>query len=306
MAAIEITTKIGCKNACIYCPQDTFIKSYTKRSKIFQMSFNVFKKCIDKIPSSVDVWFSGMCEPCLNPKYKKMLLYAHKKGHKIELYTTLVGMNLSDVDFLESLNNLIMIIHLPFYGYLTSDKYYEKININENYLKLLNRMCKSSIIVKYVYHGEYLHPKIISLIKKNHLKHLRINIRSRNVKIKSFLKRKRGWISCKRNLNCNILLPNGDVILCCMDWGMKHILGNLLSSNYKSLFQSKEFLKIRKGLKDEKINILCRYCDIFAYDVDLFARIYNSFFYLYYYIQNIRSLKDFYHAVQKLFQKLKC
>jgi len=25
----------------------------------------------------------------------------------------------------------------------------------------------------------------------------------------------------------NVLLPNGDVVLCCMDYGLDHILGNL-------------------------------------------------------------------------------
>jgi len=56
-------------------------------------------------------------------------------------------------------------------------------------------------------------------------------------------------------------LPNGDVVLCCMDWNLKHILGNLLKTNYRSLFKSKEFKNILKELKENSSNILCRTCE---------------------------------------------
>jgi len=46
-----------------------------------------------------------------------------------------------------------------------------------------------------------------------------------------------------------------------MDYGMQHILGNLISSNYTSIFKGKEFFKLQKGLDDDSINILCRYCE---------------------------------------------
>ena len=33
----------------------------------------------------------------------------------------------------------------------------------------------------------------------------------------------------------NVMLPNGDVVLCCQDYGLKHRLGNLLETNYNKL-----------------------------------------------------------------------
>ncbi len=77
-------------------------------------------------------------------------------------------------------------------------------------------------------------------------------------------KKRRYRMDCKNNLKHNVLLPNGDVVLCCMDYGMKHILGNLLSSDYNSLFSSKEFLFVKEGLKNDSLDILCRYCEEFA------------------------------------------
>jgi len=33
----------------------------------------------------------------------------------------------------------------------------------------------------------------------------------------------------------NVMLPNGDVYLCCMDYGLKHKLGNLFKTNFNNL-----------------------------------------------------------------------
>jgi hypothetical protein len=75
-------------------------------------------------------------------------------------------------------------------------------------------------------------------------------------------KRNPGKITCARKLRCTVLLPSGDVLLCCNDYGRQHILGNLFSVEYSALYQSEEFLKVEKGLTDESIEILCRHCDV--------------------------------------------
>lgn len=42
---------------------------------------------------------------------------------------------------------------------------------------------------------------------------------------------------CKKSPNYeqNVVLPNGDVVLCCMDYGLKHKMGNLLETNFDDL-----------------------------------------------------------------------
>ena len=47
---LAVSTVIGCKNFCSYCPQDKVIKAYTKRSKIISMNLEIFKICISKLP----------------------------------------------------------------------------------------------------------------------------------------------------------------------------------------------------------------------------------------------------------------
>jgi hypothetical protein len=41
--------------------------------------------------------------------------------------------------------------------------------------------------------------------------------------------------NCYERLYHNILLPNGDVSLCCMDYGLDHILGNLFTQEYDDI-----------------------------------------------------------------------
>jgi MoaA/NifB/PqqE/SkfB family radical SAM enzyme len=61
-------------------------------------------------------------------------------------------------------------------------------------------------------------------------------------------------VKCSRNdfYKQNVMLPNGDVVLCCMDYGLKHKLGNLLETNFN-------------GLKREDSYELCQKCEVSKY-----------------------------------------
>lgn len=72
-----------------------------------------------------------------------------------------------------------------------------------------------------------------------------------------------GRIYCERavNLNHNVLLPDGTVVLCCNDFGMKHVLGNLLKEDYDSIISSEQMRLVKRGMNiDESLSILCRKC----------------------------------------------
>ena len=64
-----------------------------------------------------------------------------------------------------------------------------------------------------------------------------------------------------------IILPNGDTLLCCKDWSMEYILGNLKNCDYDELFTSEKFKDIVKKMRSENENILCRNCE-FAISID--------------------------------------
>jgi len=236
------------------------MRTYAKRSNIYKMTLDTFKSCLDKIPLNVHIHFSGMAEPWLNPECTKMLLYAHQQGYEVSVYTTTVGMLTSDFKNIESIPFRHFNVHL-------ADKEgYSKIEIDDNYLETVDAILKSNIQNReYMTMGK-LHPKVQQLIKKR-ISRTRMLSRAGNLEGKAYPPippRSKGPIRCRSagNLfNHNVLLPNGDVLICCMDYGMQHILGNLMSSNYSSVFNGKEFYELQKGLDDDSLDILCRYCE---------------------------------------------
>jgi len=272
-----------------------------------QMSFDNFKSYVSKIPVDVEIWFAGMCEPWLNNDCTNMLLHAHERGHKIRVFTTLVGMNGSDVALLESVPFGFFQVHLP------SSRESERIPVHGDYLDLLNKICTSKIInLSFHCHGGTVHSDVNSLLRRKGKKvDLRsLYRRSGNIKIskRHELSRKRGVIGCLRSSLCNVLLPNGDVLLCSNDYGMKHILGNLRLCTYDALFQSHEFLKIKRGHRNESEDILCRYCDNFGYNVNAVARLLNFGYQLdryLYYLKDIQSFEDMNHFIQKGIEMVK-
>ena len=76
-----------------------------------------------------------------------------------------------------------------------------------------------------------------------------------------------GPILCTMNRSRNnrdippIILPNGDVVLCCKDWSMDYVLGNLLNCIYDELFQSKTYNEVIKKMRSENDDIICRNCE---------------------------------------------
>ena len=61
----------------------------------------------------------------------------------------------------------------------------------------------------------------------------------------------------------NVLLPNGDVVLCCMDYNLTHILGNLLTQTYEEVMQGKplqDLIDINEEPEFNKCSI-CKSCE---------------------------------------------
>jgi hypothetical protein len=136
--------------------------------------------------------------------------------------------------------------------------------------------------VELTCYGGKLHPELAIKDAKRNI----LTTRSGNVSVNDWdTPRKRaGRIACKRNLRQNHLLPNADVILCSADYGLKHVLGNLLEQSYESIFQGDEYRKIENSLCDESSDTLCRYCDSFCGYVNFRAKLVNT-------LQDLSSLR---------------
>jgi radical SAM protein with 4Fe4S-binding SPASM domain len=99
-------------------------------------------------------------------------------------------------------------------------------------------------------------------------------------------------------LDVSVLLPNGDVSLCGQDYGLQNILGNLLKTDYVSLFQSDTFKKIREKMKSHDSDIICRNCHEAMPESELIERrkIKNDYV-------NDKTALSIIHLYQKLLQR---
>lgn len=262
---LEITTVIGCINSCAYCPSKLVVNEYIKRSDNVKLSFDDFKKCINKLPENTTLYFGGFSEPFLNSECIKMILYAYESGCEVEVYTTGIGLTLEDIDIIRNIKFKKFYLHLPDNSGLT------RINVNNEYVSLIRKIVNSDIVnIRYIcllpegYPGS-VKSELSALIKELNipLEFWQPNNRAGNLEIPglNFVDRIEGVINHKcKHLNRGVLLPNCDVVLCCMDFGLKHVLGNLITSSYASIYSGEEYNKIIMGTTDDSLDILCRYC----------------------------------------------
>ena len=262
---LAITAVVGCKNKCSYCPQDPFVRAYLKRSRETSMSFETFRTCVDKVPTDVCINFAGFAEPWFNPACTDMLLYAFDKGHRIRVFTTMTGMTEQDVERIRRVPFETFTVHLA------DGQNKTRIRVDDQYLSVLDRLLTYGLSnAEYIFHftqggNEDVHEEAKRVFARHGIEPKRRGLvtRAGNVTIdgQNCPVRLEGTLQHCRRFYVNSLLPNGDVVLCCMDWGLKHILGNLVECRYEDLHQGETFQLILRGQKDAKLDILCRTCE---------------------------------------------
>lgn len=255
MNIIEVSTGVGCPPNCSFCPQKTHVTNYAARSSEFKMSMETYEQCLANIPSTVEIQFAGYAEPWLNPHCTQMLLRAHETGHKVAAFTTCVGMTVADVEKFQRLQFHHFCVHLP------DDVGQMKVNVTPEYLATV-RACLEKIPKATTMVVGKLHPKVQEALKRP-VKDWTTGLISRAGTVESVkAPYKTGPL---KNLDCmhhGVLLPNGDVQLCCCDYALTVTLGSLKTMPHRELYKGDEFQRVLAGLKDESIDLICRHCEL--------------------------------------------
>jgi radical SAM protein with 4Fe4S-binding SPASM domain len=248
---------VGCPLMCTYCPQDALKKSYGKNEKF--LSLDDFKTILGKVPRYVRIDFSGMSEPWANPEATAMLTYAMEAMYNVALYTTLVGMSVEDAEHIIKMlvfrrdQTEAVVLHLP------DDKGNMRgFRFSETYQKVLTMFLQTANAGKFRwFEAMTMHAKgrVHSDIRKitgnrdgwSGLSRAG-SLDERQVGDQEVepTPRHEGPVSCSFTpfYDQNVVLPNGDVVLCCMDYSIKHKIGNLLDQDYASIFGSPEMARI--------------------------------------------------------------
>lgn len=264
LPALDITLVMGCKLNCDYCPQDKLIRRYyenTKKRKK-KLSFEDFKIVLEKVEEGATIGFAGLSEPFMNEECSDMIVYAYERGYKISLYTTLVGMKMEDIEKLKGIKFDRLVLHIP------DEEYRSKFNIDKEYLRILEEFHKNFSINFYSCHGK-VHPEVKSIIDLKKYRDFKPQNRAGNLEKEEFDKINwKGKIACYRAWSSEAwsvtftpeMLPDGTLLFCCQDYGLKHQIGNLVEQAWEEIQNGKEFQKVVAGFKDDTIDTLCRTC----------------------------------------------
>ena len=277
MPTIEINTNVGCKLACTFCPQDKLVKSYNKKTTR-DLSFDKYKELLKKIPKHVRIDFSGMTEPFLNAEAYKMVDHTFQEGYEVAIYTTLTGLKPSNAeDMLKTWNKKISknspwVIHLPdkdknMRGWKKTDEYIEtlkiflsfKKKIENNFLQLMT-MNKYGEVNDEI--REIINDKIPNFFAGSRAENLNREKLDNNIITKPVTHSKP--VMCKSTpfYDHNNLFPNGDLVLCCMDYSLDYVIGNLFNEDYYEIFSGSRINNIRqKSMRSgyDK-NFICKNC----------------------------------------------
>ncbi|MDK1389359.1 SPASM domain-containing protein [Sinorhizobium sp. 8-89] len=257
---LEITTTTGCVVGCSYCPQDKFASRQKAVSRVKHLCLEDFKRCLARVPTAVDISFAGYSEPWLNPDCTEMVEHAHMSGHGIRIFTTLAGMDRSDLRRLQALPFRVFVVHV-----FDDGTYMNSRLVRQKYLDVVRQLVDSDIpSIRFLVMGE-VHPDIVGIIPAGALCRSR-PLSSRGGSVDAEIVETRppvvGALTCAEQRQYrNVLLPNGDVTLCCMDFERRHVLGNLLRDEYRELFEGPVFREIVDRMNGKDGFLLCRKCE---------------------------------------------
>ncbi len=234
---MEITTVVGCKINCTFCPQKTFLTAYDSPKR--KLSLDDFKLAIDKMPDEVIIIFAGYSEPFLNDDCTKMILYAHQKGHPICVFTTAVGITLEDVELIKDIPYSAY-PHGGFTIHLPDARRVAKINVTPEYLQVLEALKAAEIQNFSVMSMDTIHPDVEPIFPQSSVPVPKMNSRAGNLENEGVSEKYTittaydGPVICGRDeyIYNNVMLPNGDIVLCCQDYHMDHILGNIYEQSF--------------------------------------------------------------------------
>ena len=250
---------VGCPLRCTFCPQDALKSAYGKAA-VKYMTLPDYETMLAKVPLHVQIDFAGMSEPWANPACTKMLEHTLERGYRTSIYTTLYGMSVSDAQFItqELLPKYekqieIVVLHLPdangnMRGYKGSEAYRAVLQMFGSTHSFLGHRLAAMTMDR----TGRVHPTLQDIVPR--LAAWQGHSRAGTLGEEQVKKvgaiatpRKEGRVKCSQTdfYDHNVLLPSGEVVLCCMLYDMSKILGNLLEQDYWELFESPVLTQLR-------------------------------------------------------------
>lgn len=276
MPTMEFTLMVGCPLKCGFCPQDRLRATYGKDTKY--LSLDAFQTILARIPDHVRIDFSGMAEPWANPDATAMLRHALERGYTVAIYTTLYGMTPDDRDAVIALLRHhaaqveVLCLHLPDRnGNMRGWRYSAEYDANlRAFLALAEARALPQVEIMTMDgtgrpHRDLDHLDIKLGAWMGHTRAGNVAASDVNGQRIATTPRHETAVTCAFTpfYDQNVCLPNGDVVLCCMDYGLKHRIGNLLHQDYYDIFGTDTMAALRRENMTPRFASasLCKSCD---------------------------------------------
>ncbi len=231
---LEVTTVSSCAVNCSYCPQSVLADAYKGDTSL---GLDKFREVVAELPPDVVVHFSGFVEPWLNLECTEMLRYALGEGRRVAVFTTLIGMRSPNTvaELLTGYADRVdqLCIHLPDeFGHMPLKPKAEAIDA-----------FRTVPGVEWMAMGRPVEePGRMNVWAPNdRAGSLRVlgsgRLQAPLTETRMQADRHVGSICCSYTptYEHNVMLPNGDVVLCCQDYALRHPIGNLFRQTWDEL-----------------------------------------------------------------------
>lgn len=265
LSAIEFSLNMGCSLNCKYCPQDVLLRSW--REKVNDniqrhLTFSEFQKILDnELNPCSTISFSGMSEPFENPECADMLLYAYEHGFRILLNTTLMGMNESLLEKISNIHFEKIYLHIP------DEEGMSHFNVSKEYVELLSKFINKfkDSIEHFSVHSANIDRRVKDIVLATGIPvHDASNFgdRAGNLEILNKNYNKEGQLFCYAgplaSYRAKVVMPSGKVVMCCNDYAVVGVGGNVVEQSWKEIIASKSYGKMQIGIDNEEW--ICRKC----------------------------------------------
>ena len=259
--SLEISVKVGCGLMCTYCPQVDYIKSFkTNYPDEFKvLTKEMFLDCMKNVDTNVLIKWTGFTEPLYSKDFQFFCEYLYDHGYQQSISTTLKGTK-NSVDWFISNAHMFHLITL----HLPDEEGLMKCKVDEEYISNFESLVSNPDTpldrVSFFLIGESFEKNLEKIIskyvedrvvdKKMVIKAKVLNTRNSSVtldssglkdpKFRSMATESTNdeFYCAYRRLNQGVLLPNGEVSLCCQDYKLEYVLGNLKTQNLGNLYRN--------------------------------------------------------------------
>lgn len=238
---VLIETRTDCNRKCSFCPQSVFTRP------LEVMSDEIYRKVIDDL---ADMGWSGRIalmvtnEPMLDKRMPELIKYAKQKSGRFFLDVNSNGNTLDSAKLGTLFSNGLDNINLDDYR---PDRDLNPMKLSKN-IEQIDRDFADNPKVNIVRrrYDENLSNRGGSVPKAD----------ERNPAASKF---------CMHPFTRLVIVPSGDVVLCCMDYYYKERFGNVMETDIATIWRSEKLHAVRRSLIAGQRSGVCAGCDVNDY-----------------------------------------